>query len=292
MAIKDNTFFVNKKSVEKNNCSKKGKNHYFVYIRDYEGLKDIVENNRLRVGNIKQFNDVNEGVTGKEYLLEWCKELLPEFSDKITGLLEKQEQRFNQIMSNLYVLCTTKLKDDAGMWNSYGDNGKGYCLEIVGGSGNKSKRKENDTAVSIFQQVIYNKEEVDKKFYTLFDNDKVEQIFNIPFRVKHDCWKSEEECRKYFILGNDDMNKINIETTGSEIKNYIYVTFETGESNQSMSVVNKDYENRSDATKIIKSVRLGPRIKVENKEIVEMLLKDNGFKVNKNTVKLSELRFK
>lgn len=102
------------------------------------GLLGMVQNGTLWATEASGMNDLTEVVQGQEYLRAALARLLPgeptaEFEPVRAALEGRAVPDETEKPSGVFVLCASLRGDDANQWRLYGDDGRGYCVELDSG---------------------------------------------------------------------------------------------------------------------------------------------------------------
>lgn len=213
-----------------------GNNLY--HYTSFEALFGILKNKEIWFGNALSMNDRKE-IEG----------FIEEIKSAISERLNISEQKlcddffdrtFQTIKQNLtFIMCLSKLKDDAAQWERYGDNARGVCIEfdslnLLSLIYYKSSKHLSYISSPVFYEWNPKNHELYKILSTYFStgnisasfyNEKslIENMIATACSYKHISFGNEQEVR-IFTPWNDTSNpNIQFHTIGGEIKEYLHV---------------------------------------------------------------------
>lgn len=178
-----------------------------------EGFLGIIENKTLWASEILFMNDGKEACIPLEIL----KELLEENKNEWKDFLELYESVRGV---ETYVISFSEKKDDLNMWQAYGDNASGVCIEF-----NTCELLEvlgkNQEIKAIWKKCIYDKQKQKDKIQSLLNsvtgsNDfnrsgLFEKLLDFSTYFKDESFKNEHEWRIVVELNtgeNRDLKKV------------------------------------------------------------------------------------
>lgn len=122
------------------------------HYTDVNGLRGLIIDKKMWLGNLRQMNDAQEEFYFmqhlKEAVLDTKRDITTDQSAELESLFELETNKIKT--SPAYVACYSQLKDDASQWERYADKGAGFCIEF-----NTNKFNEFIKGSMFLQPVYY-----------------------------------------------------------------------------------------------------------------------------------------
>ena len=186
-----------------------------------DGFLGIIENKTLWASSILYMNDEKE----TRIPFEIYEKLLEEDKDKNTNVRKKNKREgidwlnfFKAFIGfETYVISFSEKKDDLNMWQVYGDNVSGICIEFNSNSLLQALKENQEKIKSMkWRKCIYDKQEQKNAIQSLLDYEKnngldivrlSKKLGDFSTYFKHESFRYEHECRIVVELNTGVENK-------------------------------------------------------------------------------------
>lgn len=271
--------------VAKNDAETYGNKLY--HYTSFSVLYNIIINKELWLGNSAMMNDKSEITDFVWALRNAALRDYPEKEQEILQLFEDMTKGINREYS--YVMCFSKLSDNAAQWERYADDAKGVCIAFNTDKLNQLFFKN----CGYLSEVFYEYDVRNHKHYELLQeylySGKCEGVkskenwFNNILRTaakyKHNSFISESECRMIvfpeinLIYPNNQIYSVKYKSIRDQIKKVLIVDLDV-----------LSQEEEIDLEDVFEGITIGPR-STQNAEILREFCVDCGF--NKLAEKIS-----
>lgn len=251
---------------------------------------NIIINKELWLGNSAMMNDKSEMIDFVRALKNAALEDYPEKKREIIQLFEDMTKGIDREYS--YVMCFSKLPDNAAQWERYADEAKGVCItfntdklgqlffKTLGYLNEvfyKYDIRKHDAYKLLSEYLYYGKCEGFASKESWFNN-----ILRTAVKYKHNSFISESECRMIvfpeinLIYPNNPIYRVEYKSVRDQIKKVLIVD---------LDMLSKEEEiNLED---IFDGITIGPR-STQNAGILRDFCADYGFNSLAEKIYLSE----